>query len=112
MMIKGLNTSINQKSHRTLVIFFDVVIRKKYNSIDGGISNIITLIALIPRSLDDSFVLVVIMLLGELDYASLVETGNNTLVIKIVFLLFIMMMSIVLINLIIGLSINDIASLR
>ena len=111
-MIKGLNTSINQKSHRTLVIFFDVVIRKKYNSIDGGISNIITLIALIPRSLDDSFVLVVIMLLGELDYASLVETGNNTLVVKIVFLLFIMMMSIVLINLIIGLSINDIASLR
>ena len=112
MMIKGLNTSINHKSHRTLVIFFYVVIRKKYNSSDGGISNIITLIALIPRSLDDSFVLVVIMLLGELDYASLVETGNNTLVVKIVFLLFIMMMSIVLINLIIGLSINDIASLR
>ena len=52
------------------------------------------------------------MLLGELDYASLVESGNNTLVIKIVFLLFIMMMSIVLINLIIGLSISDIASLR
>ena len=112
MMIKGLNTSINQKSHCTLIIFFDIVIRKKYILCDDGISNIITLIALIPRSLDDSFVLVVIMLLGELDYASLVETGNNTLVIKIVFLLFIMMMSIVLINLIIGLSINDIASLR
>ncbi len=52
------------------------------------------------------------MLLGELDYASLVESGNNTLIIKIVFLLFIMMMSIVLINLIIGLSISDIAFLR
>ena len=52
------------------------------------------------------------MLLGELDYASLVESGNNALIIKIVFLLFIMMMSIVLINLIIGLSISDIAFLR
>lgn len=62
--------------------------------------------------MDDSFVLVIIMLLGELDYASLVESGNNTLIIRIVFLLFIMMMSIVLINLIIGLSISDIAFLR
>ena len=52
------------------------------------------------------------MLLGELDAASLVESGNNTLIIKIVFLLFIMMMSIVLINLIIGLSTSDIAFLR
>ena len=35
------------------------------------------------RSLDDSFVFVITMLLGELDYASLAEAGDNKLVVKV-----------------------------
>ena len=52
------------------------------------------------------------MLLGEFEFADLVEGGEATWFVKVVFLLFIMMMSIVLINLVIGLSINDINELR
>lgn len=62
--------------------------------------------------LGDSFVKVVTMLLGEFEYTDLVEGEETTWWAKLVFLLFIMMMSIVLINLVIGLSINDIARLR
>ena len=64
------------------------------------------------RSLDDSFVVVVTMLLGELDWGLAIESHENVMVTRLVFLLFIMMMSIVLINLVIGLSISDISSLR
>ena len=66
------------------------------------------------RSLDDSFVIVVTMLLGEVDYDRFThnEYTENVVASKIVFLLFIMMMSIVLINLVIGLSISDISTLR
>ena len=66
------------------------------------------------RSLDDSFVIVVTMLLGEVDYDRFThnEHTENVVASKIVFLLFIMMMSIVLINLVIGLSISDISTLR
>ena len=72
------------------------------------------------RSVDDSFVVVITMLLGELDYGQMVglnsisgdSSGDNVMLVKIIILLFIMMMSIVLINLIIGLAINDIATLR
>ena len=72
------------------------------------------------RSLDDSFVAVVVMLLGELDYGQMVgldgntgdNNGENLMLVKFIILLFIMMMSIVLINLIIGLAINDITTLR
>ena len=64
------------------------------------------------RSLDDSFVVVVTMLLGELDWGLAIESHENVMVTRIVFLLFIMMMSIVLINLVIGLSISDISALR
>ena len=35
------------------------------------------------RSVDDSFVVVITMLLGELDYASLAEAGDNKLVVKV-----------------------------
>lgn len=68
------------------------------------------------RSVDDSFVVVITMLLGELDYGQMTgpdsNSGDNVVLVKIIILLFIMMMSIVLINLIIGLAINDIANLR
>ena len=69
------------------------------------------------RSVDDSFVVVITMLLGELDYGQMVgldsdSGGDNVMLVKIIVLLFIMMMSIVLINLIIGLAINDITTLR
>ena len=64
------------------------------------------------HSLADSFMMVIIMLLGELDYSSLIEAPENIWLLKIVFLMFILMMSIVLINLIIGLSISDISTLR
>ena len=68
------------------------------------------------RSVDDSFVVVITMLLGELDYGQMTEldsnSGDNVMLVKIIILLFIMMMSIVLINLIIGLAINDITTLR
>ena len=52
------------------------------------------------------------MLLGELDWGLAIESHENVMVTRLVFLLFIMMMSIVLINLVIGLSISDISSLR
>ena len=52
------------------------------------------------------------MLLGELDYELMTKSGDNVMLVKLIILLFIMMMSIVLINLIIGLAINDIATLR
>ena len=59
---------------------------------------------------------VITMLLGELDYGQMTELDSNiednVMLVKIIILLFIMMMSIVLINLIIGLAINDIATLR
>ena len=58
------------------------------------------------------FVKVVTMLLGEFEFADLVEGGEATWFVKVVFLLFIMMMSIFLINLVIGLSINDINEIR
>ena len=64
------------------------------------------------RSVDDSFVVVITMLLGELDYELMTKSGDNVMLVKLIILLFIMMMSIVLINLIIGLAINDIATLR
>ena len=68
------------------------------------------------RSVDDSFLVVITMLLGELDYGQMTEldssSGDNVMLVKIIILLFIMMMSIVLINLIIGLAINDITTLR
>lgn len=62
--------------------------------------------------MDDSFVVVITMLLGELDYELMTKSGDNVMLVKLIILLFIMMMSIVLINLIIGLAINDIATLR
>ena len=52
------------------------------------------------------------MLLGEFEYNDIVDDGETTLWTKHVFLLFIMVMSIVLINLVIGLTLNDINMLR
>ena len=60
----------------------------------------------------DSFVKVITMLLGEFEYNDIVDGGETTWWTKLVFLFFTMMMSIVLINLVIGLSINDITRLR
>ena len=63
-------------------------------------------------NIGDSFIKVVTMLLGEFEFEDLNEKDNVSWMAKIVFLLFVMLMSIVLINLVIGLSINDVTTLR
>ena len=60
----------------------------------------------------DSFLKVVMMLLGEFDFEDLNHNGQPTWMTKLVFLMFAILMSIVLINLVIGLSISDVTSLR
>ena len=72
---------------------------------------------LLPNSeifsnLGDSFLKVVMMLLGEFDFEDLNHDGNPSWMTKLVFLIFAILMSIVLINLVIGLSISDVTSLR
>ena len=52
------------------------------------------------------------MLLGEFDFEDLNHDGNFSWMTKLVFLMFAILMSIVLINLVIGLSISDVTSLR
>ena len=72
---------------------------------------------LLPNSeifsnLGDSFLKVVMMLLGEFDFEDLNHDGQPSWMTKLVFLMFAILMSIVLINLVIGLSISDVTSLR
>ena len=65
------------------------------------------------NNLGDSFIKVVMMLLGEFEFEDLNEHNEDiNWMTKIVFLLFVILMSIVLINLVIGLSISDVAALR
>ena len=52
------------------------------------------------------------MLLGEFDFEDLNHDGHPSWMTKLVFLMFAILMSIVLINLVIGLSISDVTSLR
>ena len=57
----------------------------------------------------DSFVRIVMMLLGAVEFGNLSEVTWLT---KLIFLVFVVLMSIVLINLVIGLSISDVVALR
>lgn len=57
----------------------------------------------------------VVMMMGEYEYGDLFDEKNNyflPVTSRIVFLIFIMLASIVLINLMIGLAVNDIQSLE
>ena len=60
-------------------------------------------------NLGDSFIKMVMMLLGEVEFGDLKDVSWLT---KLIFLVFVILMSIVLINLVIGLSISDVVSLR
>ena len=60
-------------------------------------------------SLVDTFVKIVMMLLGEVEFGDL---NKVSILAKLIFLAFVIIMSIVLINLVIGLSISDVVSLR
>ena len=63
-------------------------------------------------TIEDSMVKVVAMMTGELDTADAVILSNNTLFNKIVFVFFIMIMCIVVMNMVLGLAISDINELR
>ena len=63
-------------------------------------------------NIGDSFIKVITMLLGEFEFEDLIQSGQVSWLTKLVFLLFVLLMSIVLINLVIGLAISDVASLR
>ena len=63
-------------------------------------------------TIEDSLVKVVAMMTGELDTADSVILSNNTLFNKIVFVFFIMIMCIVVMNMVLGLAISDINELR
>ena len=60
-------------------------------------------------NLGDTFIRIVMMLLGAVEFGNLNEVSWLT---KLIFLVFVVLMSIVLINLVIGLSISDVVSLR
>ena len=68
--------------------------------------------AKIFSNMGDSFIKVITMLLGEFEFEDLNEGRDISWMTKIVFLLFVMLMSVVLINLVIGLSISDVGNLR
>ena len=63
-------------------------------------------------TIEDSLVKVVAMMTGELDTADSVILSNNTLFNKIIFVFFIMIMCIVVMNMVLGLAISDINELR
>ena len=60
-------------------------------------------------NLGDTFIKIVMMLLGEVEFGHLKDISWLT---KLIFLAFVILMSIVLINLVIGLSISDVVALR
>ena len=60
-------------------------------------------------NLGDTFIKIVMMLLGEVEFGDLNDISWLT---KLIFLMFVILMSIVLINLVIGLSISDVVALR
>ena len=63
-------------------------------------------------TIEDSLVKVVAMMTGELDTADSVILSKNTMFNKIVFVFFIMIMCIVVMNIVLGLAISDINELR
>ena len=63
-------------------------------------------------SLDDSLLKVMTMMTGELEVSDAVITTNNTFFNKVVFISFIIVLTIVLMNMILGLAIQDIGELR
>ena len=63
-------------------------------------------------TIEDSLVKVVAMMTGELDPQDSVILSNNTLFNKIVFVFFIMIMCIVVMNMVLGLAISDINELK
>ena len=63
-------------------------------------------------TIEDSLVKVVAMMTGELDTADSVILSNNTLFNKIIFVFFIMIMCIVVMNMVLGLAISDINELK
>ena len=63
-------------------------------------------------SLDDSLLKVVAMITGELEVSDAVISSNNTLFNKLVFVSFIIILTIVVMNMVLGLAIQDIGELR
>ena len=63
-------------------------------------------------SLDDALVKVLAMITGELEANDAVITSNNTWFNKVVFVIFIIVLSIVVMNMVLGLAIQDIGELR
>ena len=63
-------------------------------------------------TIEDSLVKVVAMMTGELDTADSVILSKNTMFNKIVFVFFIMIMCIVVMNIVLGLAISDINELK
>ena len=65
------------------------------------------------RNLEDACLKILTMLLGEFDFIdTIVNDKNSFWLTKLVFAFFLLSMSVVLMNLVIGLAISDIGSLR
>ena len=68
---------------------------------------------LIFSNIEDGVLKILTMLLGEFDFMDMiVRDENNFWLTKLLFALFLVLMSVVLMNLVIGLAISDIGSLR
>ena len=65
------------------------------------------------RNLDNSLLKILTMLLGEFDFVTSILKDENTFwLTKVIFAMFLLSMSIVLMNLVVGLAIHDIGALR
>ena len=64
------------------------------------------------ETVGDSFIKVVAMTTGELDMTTSVIANNGNWFNKVIFGVFIMMMSVIAMNMILGLAINDITEIR
>ena len=65
------------------------------------------------RNLDNSLLKILTMLLGEFDFVTSILKDENTFwLTKLIFAMFLLSMSIVLMNLVVGLAIHDIGALR
>ena len=75
---------------------------------DGKLTDI-----LISSNIGDGILKILTMLLGEFDFMDMiVRDPDNFWLTKLLFALFLVLMSVVLMNLVIGLAISDIGSLR